>query len=47
MGVRQARQRPLRISHERTGTLSQAAIGVRQPGQRERGATTDAPFGRR
>ena len=26
--MRQARQRPLRRSHERTGTLSRAAIGV-------------------
>src|SRR5580765_1002210 len=47
IGARHARHRPPRISHERTGTLSHAAIGAPHDGQRERGDTSDSPRGRR
>src|ERR687894_1956817 len=47
MGSPQRRQRPRSRSHESTGTLSYGAIGAPQPGQRERGRTSDSPRGRR
>ena len=47
MGAPQRRQRARSTSHESTGTLSYHAIGAPQPGQRERGRTTDSFRGRR
>ena len=41
------RQRPRRISHESTGTLSYGLIAVSQDGQWEPGNTTDSPRGSR
>src|SRR5215212_8314406 len=47
MRVPQWRQRPRKISHDRTGTLSNAEIACSQEGQRDPGVTSDCSLGSR
>src|SRR3982750_2525245 len=47
IGARHARQRPRRISQEKTGTLSHDAIGFPHEGQRARGDPSAPPRGSR
>ena len=47
IGARQERQRPASRIHESTGTLSYAAIGLPQCGQREPGNAIDSSRGSR
>jgi hypothetical protein len=47
IGSPQLRHFPRRISQLMTGMLSRGAISLPQPGQRERGCTTDSPAGTR
>ena len=46
-GAAQCRHRPRSQSHDRIGTLSYQAIGVRQCGQRDAGETTERSSGMR
>src|SRR5581483_439514 len=47
IGRRQVRHRARRMSHDTTGMLSYQASALPQPGQRERGRTTDSSAGQR
>src|SRR5688572_19891947 len=47
MAALQLRHLPPSTSHERTGMLSYQAIILPQPGQRDRGLTTDSSLGQR